>query len=188
MERFVNRDLVALFGKVARAGQTGGTAAYDSHLVTVALRTDGLSVVDYMIICDKAFKPTYCHGLAFNSPCAIFFALIFLRTDSAADGGKVACLCDNLISLLELPVFDFGNKIRYIVVDGTALYARTRLAVKTPHGFLLCLLGVVAEIYFIEIFYSLGNVLTRHRRLFFRHIEIHLFSLNRLQACARSVP
>ena len=101
VERFKNGDIVALLGKVTRAGETAGAGTDDRDLVAVGRGLGGR----FLHICivpvgDKALEAADADGLALDAAHALRFALRLLRADAAADGGQGGGLMNDLIGAL----------------------------------------------------------------------------------------
>ena len=96
VERFKNGDIVALLGKVARAGEAAGAGADDRDLVAVG-RFLHVCIVP---VGDKALEAADADRLALDAADALRFALRLLRADAAADGGQGRGLMNDLIGAL----------------------------------------------------------------------------------------
>ena len=101
VERFKNGDVVALLGKVARAGETAGAGADDRDLVAVGNGLcGGLLDVCVVPVGNKALEAADADRLALDAADALRFALRLLRAHTAADGRQRRGLVDDLIGAL----------------------------------------------------------------------------------------
>ena len=130
MQRLEHRDLIALLGQVAGAGQTRGAGADDGYLMAVGgglgRRLGAVSVVP---VGHKALQTADAHGIALLAADTVHLALALLRADAAADGGQGAGLMDHLIGALIVLLHDLLNKLRNTHIDGAAVHAGMVLAV-----------------------------------------------------------
>ena len=120
-----------------------------------------------MIIRNKSFKTTNGNRLAFNASYALALALIFLRTNSAANSGKARGLGNDFISFFKLALCNLGNKIGNINPYGAAADARLIFAVKAALCLLNRLLGSIAERNLFKITVSYIRLLLGHGRFAF---------------------
>ena len=101
VERFKNGDIVALLGKVARAGEAAGAGTNDRDLVAVGRGLGGRFLhVCIVPVGDKTLEAADADGLALDAADALRFALRLLRADAAADGGQGRGLVNDLIGAL----------------------------------------------------------------------------------------
>ena len=136
MQSFEDGDLIALFGQIARACQTGGTRTDDSNFMTVRLGHFRFAdIILVVVVSHKAFKPAYADGLKLYAERTFAFALSLLRADPAAHRGQRRRLSDNLISALKVALLNFGDKFGNGDVDGASLDAGSVFAVEAPLRF-----------------------------------------------------
>ena len=107
VQAFVDGDLVAQLGQIARDGQAGGTSADDSDLVAIGRRGGGLAMYVVAVpVGDKALQAANADGLALDAADALAFALVLLRADAAADGGQCTGLGNDMVSGLKVALGD----------------------------------------------------------------------------------
>src|SRR5699024_5489902 len=107
MQRLKDRDLVSLAGKVAGAGQAGGTGADNRDLVPVGGHPRGqLLRLGVVAVGHIALEAPDTDRLTLDPPHAFALALGFLRADPAADRRKRAGVGNDAVSLLKLSGFD----------------------------------------------------------------------------------
>ena len=70
------------------------------------------------------------HGLGLLATDALALALVLLRADAAADGGKHGVLADGIESAAEVLLADLFDKAGDVDVDGAALNTERLLAVE----------------------------------------------------------
>ena len=87
-----------------------------------------------MPIRHETLQSANAHGLALDTSDALGFALFFLRTYTAADGGEAGGFADDLISGFKVPLPDLLNEGGDVDVHGTARHTGGILAVETPSG------------------------------------------------------
>ncbi len=152
MQGLEDRDLVALPGQVARAGEAGGTRADHSHLVAVGLGLGG-RFGDMLVVPvgGKALEPTDTHRLKPHPQGAFALALGLLRADAAADGGQTGGLGDNLVGTLKVAGLHFGDEVGNGDIDRAALHAGTVFAVKAALRLLDGNFRGVAQGHLVEI-------------------------------------
>ena len=116
---------------------------------------------------NKAFKSADCNRFKFDSERAVLFALRFLRTDSAADGGEGGGVGNDSVSGFVIALFDLCNKVRNVNVYRAAADAGLIFAVKAAVCFLPRNLGGITEGNFLKILFPDYRFLRGHR-MFFR--------------------
>ena len=85
VEGFVNGDVHTRICKVARQSQTARAAADDCHRFADSFWHFDFDVFMKESVSDKPFQRADCDRTFHSAPYAVFFALRFLRADSAAD-------------------------------------------------------------------------------------------------------
>ena len=173
MQRLEHRDLIALLGQVAGAGQACGAGADHSHLVAVGGGDRrGLGAVGVVPVGHKALQPADAHGVALLAADAVHLALALLGTHAAAHSGQGAGLMDDLIGALIILFHDLLNKLRNTHVDGTAVHAGVVLAVQAAGRLVQRLLLGVAQGHLQEVFVADIGVLGGHFVLVQTHIDL----------------
>ena len=173
MQRLKHRDLIALLGQVAGAGQARGAGADDRHLVAVALRLgSGLGAVGVVPVGHEALQTADAHGIALLAADAVHLALALLGTYTAAHGGQGAGLMDDLICALIVLLHDLLNKLGDAHVDGTAVHAGMVLTVQAAGSLVQRLLLSVAQRHLEEVLVADLRVLRRHLVLIQTHVDL----------------
>ncbi len=130
VQRLKHGDVVALLGKVARAGEAAGAGADDSDLVAVGRGLGGrLLDVRVVPVGDKALKAADADRLALDAADALRLALRLLRAHTAADGGQGGGLMDDLIRALVILLGDLLDEFGDLHLHGAAGDAGMVLAV-----------------------------------------------------------
>ncbi len=167
-----NRNIIAHFREVARAGKSRGSRADHRALVSVlrgsVRRFGAVSVVP---IGDKAFQTPDTHGFAFDTADALAFALRFLRADASAHCGQRAALCNDLIRALIILFLYLSDKFGDIDSYGTARSARHILAVQAAFRLIERLLLRVPQRDLLKVPVADVRVLNGHFVLFRIHIR-----------------
>ena len=146
VERFKNGDVVALLGKVTRAGEAAGAGADDGDLVAVGGGLGGRFLhVCVVPVGDKALKTADADRLTLDAANALRFALRFLRADTAADGGEGGGLVDDLIGALVILFGDLLDELGDLDLHRAAGNAGMILAVQAACCFVERLLLGIAE-------------------------------------------
>ena len=83
---------------------------------------------------DEALQTADADGLALDAAHALALALLLLRADAAADGGKHGVLADGIESAAEVLLADLLDKAGDVDVDGAALNTERLLAVEAALG------------------------------------------------------
>ena len=171
VERFEDRDLVALLGKLGRAGKARRTGADDGDLDAVGrdLLRHGVHVLA-VPVGNKALQTADGDRLALHAAHALGLALRLLRTDTAGERGQRVRGGDDLIGRGEIALGDLCDKFRDTDVDRTALNALRLLALHAALCFVDGHLSGVAQGDFFKILIADVRVLLRHRS--FRHLHI----------------
>ena len=185
MQGFEHRDPEPLLGQIPGAGEPGGAGADDGHAVAVGGRSLGLFLgVGVMPVRHEALQPADAHGIHFGPGMqgALAFALGFLGTDPAADGGQGGAAGDDPVGLLIVAFFDLGDEIGNLNIHGAAGDAGTVFAVQAAGGFLLGHLQGISQGHLLEI---AGPDLRRlGGHLVFLRVDCHFYFApsSRLQA------
>ena len=171
MQGLIDRDLIALPGQVAGAGEAGGAGADDGHLVAVGGGANGLlGGVGVVPVGDEALEAADAHGLVLDAADAFALALGLLGADAAAHGGQRAVLGDDLIGGLEVALRHLGDKLRDMDLHGAAGHAGHVLAVEAALRLVNGLLLGVAQGYLFKVAAADHGVLMGHRILVGTHI------------------
>ena len=172
VERFKDRDLVALLCKLGRARQTRRTGADHGDLDAVGLRLlrHGVDILA-IPVGDEALESADGNRLALYSAHALGLALRLLRTDTTRQRGQRVRGGNDFISRGEIALGNLCDKFRNPDVDRAAFDALRLLALHAA----LCLvdrhLGSVAQGDFLEVLVADVGVLLRHRSLGHLHIS-----------------
>ena len=173
MQRLEHRDLIALLGQVAGAGQTRRAGADDSHLVAVGGGLGRrLGAVGVVPVGHKPLQTADTHGVALLAADAVHLALALLRAYAAAHGGQGAGLVDDLIGALVVLLHDLCDEFGDAHVDGTAVHAGMVLAVQAAGGLVQRLLLGVAQRHLEEILVADIGILRGHLVLVQTHIDL----------------
>ena len=130
MQGFVDGDIVAHLGQIARTGQARGAGADDGDPVTVGFGLDGSrGAVLIVEIRHKALQTADADRIALDAAHTVLLALALLRAHTAADGGKGAVLRDDLIGFLEVAFRYLLDEFRDLDIDGAACHTGMILAV-----------------------------------------------------------
>ena len=123
VERFKNGDIVALLGKVTRAGETAGAGTDDSYLFAVLLCCRcGFDTVFSCPVCNETLQFTDGDGIPLETADTFSFTLALLWADTSADCRKCGRLTDNVICLLKVSFLYLCDKCRDIDRYRTALH------------------------------------------------------------------
>ena len=107
MQGFVDGNLVAQLGQIARDGQARGAGANDSDLVAIGRGGGGLGMYVVAVpVGDKALETANADGLALDAADALALALVLLRADTSADGGQCAGLRNDVVGGLKVALGD----------------------------------------------------------------------------------
>ena len=173
MQRLEHRDLIALLGQIAGAGQARGAGTDDSHLVAVGGGLGGrLGAVGVVPVGHKALQTADTHGIALLAADAVHFALALLRAHTAAHGGQGAGLVDHLIGTLVVLLHDLLDELGDAHIDGTAVHAGMVLAVQAAGGLVQRLLLGVAQSHLQEVLVADLRVLRGHLVLIQTHVDL----------------
>ena len=124
LQGFEDGDVVAFFHQLACHGNAGGTGADDGDLVSVRrFGFDGLKMIFPGVVGGVAFQFADAHGIAFFAQDAVFFALAFLGTDAAANGGQCRVLGKFHGGGLGIVLGDFVDEGGDVHGDGASLHA-----------------------------------------------------------------
>ena len=171
MEGFIHGHIIALPGQIPRAGKPCRAGPHHGYLVPVLFRHEGSAFgVGVVVIGHEPFQPPDAHGLALDTPYAVFLTLALLGTDPAAHSGQSAVRGDDLIGALEITLPDLGDELRDMDVHGATLDAGKVPAVETPLCFVQCLLLAVPQRHFVEVVSPHLRGLAGHRILFLPHV------------------
>ncbi|MPM84927.1 hypothetical protein SDC9_132003 [bioreactor metagenome] len=172
MQRLKHGDVIALLGKIARAGEARGAGADHGHLVPVGRRLRGrVAGVVVVPVGNKALQSADAHRLALNAADAVFLALALLRADPAAHGGQGAGLGNDLIRLLKVALGNLGDKLGNMYHYRATGHTGLVLAVKAAQRFVQRhLLGISQRDLFIVLVADIG-VLRGHGVFLQRHIR-----------------
>ena len=134
VEGFEDGDLEAVFGQIARAGETAGAAADDGYLATRriagALRLGACA----MVVGDEAFEGADGDGLVLDAHHAAAFALRFLRTYAAADGWQSRVVAEGDVGLVEVFLLDVLDEEGNVDAHGAGFDAAGLFALQTAVG------------------------------------------------------
>ncbi len=172
VQRFKDGDLIALLGKIARAGQPRRAGADDGDLMPVGGGLFGFfRALRVMGIRHKPLQTADGHRLALDAAHALALALALLRADAAADGGQRAGGGKRFVGLLEVAFGDLMNELGDGDVNGAAADAWHVLAVQAALRLVERLLLRVAQRDFLKVASALVGCLRGHGVLFQRHIR-----------------
>ena len=182
MQRLENLHLIAHFGQIARAGQSGGAAAHDSHptAVTLRLRAVLLRRMFDAPVAHEALELADGHRLALDTQYAGAFALRLLRTDAATDRGQRTVTGDHGRRGRDIALVQLENEIGNLHPDRAGRHAAGILAVQTARRLGLRLLEIIAVADLFEIGRPQRRILFAHRhaRYFIRHDFLCLHSFD----------
>ena len=92
------------------------------------------------------------HGFAADGLGAVLLALGLLVADTAADGGQVAAVGDDLISAGEVALSDMSDELGDALIDRAALGAGLFPALQAPHGLADGVGRGVPELHLVKVF------------------------------------
>ena len=133
-EGLEHRDVVAVLGKLAGAGDAGRAGAHHGDLLAVGRLDLGLARKLAGIVAEEALELADCDGLALLVEDAVALALVLLRAHAAADGGEHALLVDDIEAPAEVALANLLDEVRDVDVDRAALHALRLLAVEAAVG------------------------------------------------------
>ena len=126
-------DVKAVTGELAGAGDAGRAGADDGDLLAVLGGHLGRGG-ELGAVTQEALELADGHGLGLLATDALALALVLLRADAAADGGKHGVLADGIESAAEVLRADLLDKAGDVDVDGAALNTERLLAVEAALG------------------------------------------------------
>ena len=126
-------DVKAVAGELAGAGDAGRAGADDGDLLAVLGSHLGRGG-ELGAVAQEALELADGHGLGLLATDAPALALVLLRADAAADGGKHGVLADGIESAAEVLRADLLDKVGDVDVDGAALDTERLLAVEAALG------------------------------------------------------
>ena len=126
-------NVKAVTGELAGAGDAGRAGADDGDLLAVLGGHLGRGG-ELGAITQEALELADGHGLGLLTTDALALALVLLRADAAADGGKHGVLADGIESAAEVLRADLLDKAGNVDVDGAALNTERLLAVEAALG------------------------------------------------------
>ena len=97
------------------------------------------------VVADEAFQLADGDGFALDAEHALTFALLLLRTDTPANGGKRRITVDDAGGLFKVALRHLTDKVGNVDIDRTALYAAGHLAMQAALRLRNSLLRIVAE-------------------------------------------
>ena len=168
MERFENRNLVAFFREIPRAGKAGRPRADDGNALRVCrdFRLRDRFAFFERTVGDETLEAADADGLALLAEDAVFLALVFLRADAAADGRQRVRFLDFRDSAVIVALFDLRDEFRDVDGHGAAFAALRHFAMQAAFCLRDRRLLVVAERDLVEIVRADARVLHRHRMFF----------------------
>ena len=143
-----------------------------------------------MPVGNESFKSSDSNRLTFDSSYANAFALVFLRTYSAADSWQCTCFRNNLICSLKFTFCNLGDEFRNLYHYRTALGTWLFPAFETSHCFIYSLLSCISAGNLLEVSCSNLRILLRHWVLYLleiNHGNVHLLSVCKRELC-RELP
>lgn len=132
-KRRVNSDVKTVTGELAGAGDAGRAGADDGDLLAVLGGHLGRGG-ELGAVTQEALELADGHRLGLLATDAPALALVLLRADAAADGGKHGVLADGIESAAEVLRADLLDKVGDVDVDGAALDTERLLAVEAALG------------------------------------------------------
>ena len=101
-------------------------------------------------------------GLSLGLEDAVAFALIFLRTDAAADSGQAVGGFDDPVGRIKVAARHFGDEVADGHFHWAAFHAERLFALQTAGGFLLGHFPGIAKGHFLEVAGAHVSGLTGH--------------------------
>ena len=126
-------DVKAVAGELAGAGDAGRARADDGDLLAVLGGHLGRGG-ELGAVTQEALELADGHGLGLLTTDALALALVLLRADATADGGKHGVLADGIEGAAEVLRADLLDKAGDVDVDGAALNTERLLAVEAALG------------------------------------------------------
>ncbi len=188
MKSFEDRHFISHFRQIAGSRQPGRTGSYDGHLMPVGFRFFKRDIVlCAMRVGHEPLETADRDRFGLDAADAVFFALAFLRTNTAAYSWQRGREADDPVGFLEIAFFYLFDKIGNVDIDRTSLDTWLMLAVKTALRFLYSHLRRIAHRHFFKIRDPCFRILGRHWRLFWRHVRHYCSSFrNKRHASSRS--
>ena len=184
---FVNGNFHARSGELRRAGKPARTAAHYRDAFADAFRRGVFCGNGQHIIAHEPFHAAYAYRAVDTGANAHFFALVFLRTDPAANGRERVGRFDDFARLFDFSFAYFRQKFGNTHADGTAFHARRGSATKTARRLVAGKVKVESDSHFVEVMRADGGILFGYKiSRFFLDCHDYLFSPVSWQRCCFS--
>ena len=133
-EGLEDRDLIAVAGELAGAGDAGGAGTHDGDLLAVGRLDLGVMGELGGVVAEEALELADGDGAVLVVEDAVALALVLLRAHAAADGRKQARLADDVEAATEVSLADLLDEAGDVDVDRAALDTLGVLAVEAAVG------------------------------------------------------
>ena len=177
VEGLKNGYVIAHLAQISCAGEGSGAGADDRDAVTVGLGSLDfvLDFLVHVIVGDKALEAADADRFALDAAHTLTLALLFLRADTAADGGQGVGGGYDLICCVKVALCDLGYEFGYAYRNRAAGAAGHVVAVEAALCLVHCHLGSVAESDLVKVAGANYGILLGHRVFIHSHISHYAY-------------